>query len=117
MGLASAPSGVYAAEISLPKTRGILILGTSISVALGITVLYSIGYFIRDDFRLIGLICAGYQITALLCVFPLPESHSWLLSKKKVDAAKTSLNYFRGLEKSRECKKFQKIIPTNNATL
>ncbi|KAH8407712.1 hypothetical protein KR222_011196 [Zaprionus bogoriensis] len=99
MGLASAPSGVYAAEISLPKLRGSLILGTSISVALGITILYSIGYFIRDDFRLIALICSGYQITALLCVFPLPESHSWLLSKKHVEEAKRSLNYFRGLNK------------------
>ncbi|KAH8371670.1 hypothetical protein KR093_008404 [Drosophila rubida] len=100
MGLASAPSGVYAAEISLPKLRGRLILGTSISVALGITILYAIGYFIRDDFRLLALICCGYQITALLCVLPLPESHSWLLSKKRVDEAKKSLNYFRGLDKS-----------------
>ncbi|XP_060654733.1 facilitated trehalose transporter Tret1 [Drosophila nasuta] len=100
MGLASAPSGVYAAEISLPKLRGRLILGTSISVALGITILYSIGYFIRDDFRLIALICCGYQITALLCVIPLPETHSWLLSKKRVEEAKKSLNYFRGLDKS-----------------
>lgn len=116
MGLASAPSGVYAAEISLPKMRGKLILGTSISVALGITVLYTIGYFIRDDFRLIGLICTGYQITALLCVFPLPESHSWLLSKKNVEAAKKSLNYFRGLQKSREFKLFQNIIPLTNVS-
>ncbi|EDW58698.1 facilitated trehalose transporter Tret1-2 homolog [Drosophila virilis] len=100
MGLASAPSGVYAAEISLPKLRGSLILGTSISVALGITVLYSIGYFIRDDFRLIALICCGYQIAALLCVIPLPESHSWLLARRRVEEAKKSLNYFRGLDKS-----------------
>ncbi|ALC40834.1 CG4607 [Drosophila busckii] len=100
MGLASAPSGVYAAEISLPKIRGSLILGTSISVALGITVLYCIGYFIRDDFRLIALICCGYQIVALLCVFFCVESHSWLLSKRRVEEAKKSLNYFRGLERT-----------------
>ncbi|XP_034653586.1 facilitated trehalose transporter Tret1 [Drosophila subobscura] len=100
MGLASAPPGVYAAEISVPRTRGSLILGTSISVAGGITILYGIGYFIRDDFRLIALICCGYQLVALLCVLPLPESHCWLLAKKRVAEAKKSLNYFRGLDKS-----------------
>ncbi|EDW01236.1 facilitated trehalose transporter Tret1-2 homolog [Drosophila grimshawi] len=100
MGLATAPAGVYAAEVSVPRSRGSLILGTSISVALGITVLYSIGYFIRNDFRLIALICCGYQITALLCVLPLPETPSWLLAKKRVEEAKKSLNYFRGLDKS-----------------
>jgi len=102
MGLASAPPGVYAAEISVPKTRGSLILGTSISVAGGITILYGIGYCIRDDFRLIALICCGYQLVALLCVLPLPESHCWLLSKKRVTEAKRSLNYFRGFNKSGE---------------
>ncbi|KAH8400669.1 hypothetical protein KR009_000221 [Drosophila setifemur] len=100
MGLASAPPGVYAAEISVPKTRGSLILGTSISVAGGITILYAIGYCIRDDFRLIALICCGYQLVALLCVLPLQESHCWLLSKKRVTEAKRSLNYFRGYNKS-----------------
>ncbi|KAI8036238.1 solute carrier family 2, facilitated glucose transporter member 6 [Drosophila gunungcola] len=102
MGLASAPPGVYAAEISVPKTRGSLILGTSISVAGGITILYGIGYCIRDDFRLIALICCGYQLVALLCVLPLPESHCWLLAKKRVTEAKRSLNYFRGFDKSDE---------------
>ncbi|XP_016985305.1 facilitated trehalose transporter Tret1 [Drosophila rhopaloa] len=102
MGLASAPPGVYAAEISVPKTRGSLILGTSISVAGGITVLYGIGYCIRDDFRLIAMICCGYQLVALLCVLPLPESHCWLLAKKRVTEAKRSLNYFRGFNKSDE---------------
>ncbi|KAH8284849.1 hypothetical protein KR054_001901 [Drosophila jambulina] len=102
MGLASAPPGVYAAEISVPKTRGSLILGTSISVAGGITILYGIGYYIRDDFRLIALICCGYQLVSLLCVLPLTESHCWLLSKKRVTEAKRSLNYFRGFSKSDE---------------
>ncbi|KAH8283698.1 hypothetical protein KR018_012543 [Drosophila ironensis] len=102
MGLASAPPGVYAAEISVPRTRGSLILGTSISVAGGITILYGIGYCIRNDFRLIALICCGYQLVALLCVIPLTESHCWLLAKKRVTEAKRSLNYFRGFGKSDE---------------
>ncbi|XP_037950276.1 facilitated trehalose transporter Tret1-2 homolog [Teleopsis dalmanni] len=99
-GMSSAPVGVYAAEISTPKIRGRLILGTSIAVASGITLIYLLGFFIRDDWQLIALICSGYQIISLLCVIPMPESPSWLISKGRIAEAKASMNYFRGLEKS-----------------
>lgn len=102
MGLSSAPVGVYSAEISTPKIRGRLILGTSISVAGGITVIYILGYFIRDDWRLISMICCAFQLIALLCVIPLPESPNWLLTKSRLAEARKSLNYFRGLEKKRK---------------
>uniref|UniRef100_A0A1B0G0Q1 Major facilitator superfamily (MFS) profile domain-containing protein n=1 Tax=Glossina morsitans morsitans TaxID=37546 RepID=A0A1B0G0Q1_GLOMM len=98
-GLSSAPVGVYSAEISTPKVRGRLILGTSISVSLGITAIYVLGYFIRTDWRLIGWICTGFQVFALLSVLPMPESPNWLLSKGRLQDARKSLNYFRGLDK------------------
>lgn len=98
-GLSSAPVGVYSAEISTPKIRGRLILGTSISVALGITLIYGLGYFIREDWRLISLICCAFEIFTLLCVIPLPESPSWLISKSRLAEARKSLNFFRGLDK------------------
>ncbi|TMW44580.1 hypothetical protein DOY81_010338 [Sarcophaga bullata] len=98
-GLSSAPVGVYSAEISMPKIRGRLILGTSISVAMGITFIYALGYFIRDDWRLIGLICCAFQVITLLCVIPMPESPSWLISKSRLAEARKSINYFRGLDK------------------
>ncbi|XP_037955146.1 facilitated trehalose transporter Tret1-like isoform X1 [Teleopsis dalmanni] len=99
-GMSGAPVGVYAAEISMPKIRGRLILGTSIAVASGITLIYLLGFFIRDDWQLIALICSGYQIISLLCVIPMPETPSWLISKGRIAEAKASMNYFRGLEKS-----------------
>ncbi|XP_037887671.1 facilitated trehalose transporter Tret1-2 homolog [Glossina fuscipes] len=98
-GLSSAPVGVYSAEISTPKIRGRLILGTSISVSLGITVIYVLGYFIRTDWRLIGWICTGFQVLALMSVLPMPESPNWLISKGRLQEARKSLNYFRGLDK------------------
>ncbi|XP_037946125.1 facilitated trehalose transporter Tret1-like isoform X2 [Teleopsis dalmanni] len=99
-GMSGAPVGVYAAEISMPKIRGRLILGTSIAVASGITLIYLLGFFIRHDWQLIALICSGYQIVSLLCVIPMPETPSWLISKGRIAEAKASMNYFRGLEKS-----------------
>ncbi|KAM7342242.1 facilitated trehalose transporter Tret1-2 homolog isoform 1-T3 [Cochliomyia hominivorax] len=98
-GLSSAPVGVYSAEISTPKIRGRLILGTSIAVATGITLIYALGYFIREDWRLIGLICSAFQIITILCVVPMPESPNWLISKSRMAEARKSLNYFRGLDK------------------
>ncbi|XP_050323607.1 facilitated trehalose transporter Tret1 isoform X2 [Bactrocera neohumeralis] len=102
MGIASAPVGVYSAEISLPRIRGRLILGTSVSIAAGILVMYIMGYFIRNDWQLISMICCAYQIVAMLCVIPMPESPSWLVSKGRFEEAKRALNYFRGLEKTDE---------------
>ncbi|XP_075169846.1 facilitated trehalose transporter Tret1-2 homolog [Haematobia irritans] len=98
-GLSSAPVGVYSAEISTPKIRGRLILGTSISVAAGITMIYILGYFIRDDWHLTAMICCAFQIVALICVIPMPESPNWLLTKNRLPEARQSLNYFRGLDK------------------
>lgn len=46
-GIAVVPIGVYAAEICYPTLRGSLTLGSSISIAMGITVMYILGYFIR----------------------------------------------------------------------
>uniref|UniRef100_W8AY91 Facilitated trehalose transporter Tret1 n=2 Tax=Ceratitis capitata TaxID=7213 RepID=W8AY91_CERCA len=102
MGIASAPVGVYSAEISLPRIRGRLILGTSVSIALGILVIYILGYFIRNDWQLIAIICCVYQIVAMICVIPMPESPSWLVYKGRLEEAKRALNYFRGLERSSE---------------
>ncbi|XP_017484590.1 PREDICTED: facilitated trehalose transporter Tret1-2 homolog [Rhagoletis zephyria] len=102
MGIASAPVGVYSAEISLPRIRGRLILGTSVAISAGIMVIYIIGYFIRNDWQLIAMLCCAYQIVAMFCVIPMPESPSWLVSKGRYEEAKKALNYFRGMEKSSE---------------
>ncbi|XP_067634128.1 facilitated trehalose transporter Tret1-like [Eurosta solidaginis] len=102
MGMSIAPVGVYSAEISLPRIRGRLILGSSISTATGILVIYLLGYFIRKDWQLIAILCCAYQFLALRCVIPMPESPSWLVSKGRIAEAKQALNYFRGLEKSSE---------------
>lgn len=51
IGLCVSPVGVYSAEISLPRIRGRLILGTSIGIAAGILFMYVLGYFIRVSMR------------------------------------------------------------------
>lgn len=98
MGMASSPSGVYAAEISLPKTRSRLILGSSLAIASGVLMIYVLGYFIRSDWHLLAIILFIFQIVSVLLLIPVIETPSWLLSKGKDKEAKLSLSYFRGLK-------------------
>ncbi|EDV92198.1 facilitated trehalose transporter Tret1 [Drosophila grimshawi] len=97
IGMFVSPVGVYSAEISLPSIRGRLILGTSIGLASGILLMYILGYFIRQNVVLIASISCVYQLAATLLVMPMPESPSWLLQKGRIELARRSLRYFRGL--------------------
>ncbi|XP_055374299.1 facilitated trehalose transporter Tret1-2 homolog [Condylostylus longicornis] len=99
-GLSSSPCGVYAAEVCHPNLRGRLTLGTSIGTALGIFLIYTMGYFIRNDWRLISILAGSYAVFALLLSFSIPESPSWLLSKKRQEESKKVHRYFRGLKKT-----------------
>lgn len=46
IGLASSPTTIYSAEIAYPSIRGRLMLLTSLCVAVGILLIYLLGYFI-----------------------------------------------------------------------
>ncbi|XP_004520679.1 facilitated trehalose transporter Tret1-2 homolog [Ceratitis capitata] len=100
IGLSLSPIGSYSAEISLPRIRGRLIMGTSIAIACGILFMYLLGYFIRNNFKLISIISVVYQCFAFCCCLPMPESPSWLLQKGYEERARKSLKYFRGLSKN-----------------
>ncbi|XP_034670836.1 facilitated trehalose transporter Tret1 [Drosophila subobscura] len=102
IGMFVSPVGVYSAEISLPRIRGRLILGTSIGLAGGILLMYLLGYFIRSNIVLISTISCCYQLAATILVFPMPESPSWLLTKGRDERARKSLRYFRGLPKKED---------------
>jgi len=99
-GLSSSPCGVFAAEVCHPNLRGRLTLGTSIGTALGIFLIYTMGYFIRNDWQLISILAGCYAVLALIASFVIPESPSWLLSKKRHEESKKVLRFFRGLKKS-----------------
>ena len=46
-GMASVPTTVYVAEIAGPKLRGTMVTWTSISIALGVLIVYIFGYFFQ----------------------------------------------------------------------
>ncbi|XP_055846369.1 facilitated trehalose transporter Tret1-like [Episyrphus balteatus] len=96
-GSGSSPASVYGAEISSPKLRARLTNVTSMAISAGVLLIYIVGYFIREDWRLLGMVMLAYQFVCLILLIPVKETPSWLLSKGRIDEAKASLSYFRGL--------------------
>lgn len=100
-GLASVPATVYTAEIAgTPKLRSTMVTWTSISIAVGILVVYVYGYIFKDDWRLVALMCALWPLlAAALALTVVPESPIWLRDHGRVDEAVEILKRFRGIPK------------------
>jgi len=96
-GLSSSPAAVYSAEIAHPKLRGRLITFTSLAIALGILMIYTLGYFFPNSWREVSLIACIFCVFSLLVVFLIPESPSWLITKHRIAEAENSLKTLRGL--------------------
>jgi hypothetical protein len=56
IGLSSSPAAVYSAEISAPKLRGRLTVLTSLAIAVGILMIYTLGYFFPVNAQFISSI-------------------------------------------------------------
>ncbi|XP_058056910.1 facilitated trehalose transporter Tret1-2 homolog [Anopheles bellator] len=96
IGLVSAPAAIYSAEIATAKLRGRLTVLTSLMIAVGILVIYSLSYVIPHDFRLVAALAAFICVISLLLLFALPESPAWLVSKERNEEAERSLKTIRG---------------------
>uniref|UniRef100_A0A182Q230 Major facilitator superfamily (MFS) profile domain-containing protein n=1 Tax=Anopheles farauti TaxID=69004 RepID=A0A182Q230_9DIPT len=96
IGLVSAPASIYSAEIATPKMRGRLTVLTSLSIAVGILLIYSMGYVIPHDFRLVAALAAGVCVLSLVLLCFMPESPAWLMSKEREEEAERSLKKIRG---------------------
>lgn len=97
-GVLRPPSSVMISEISAPKYRGLLLVGISLAIAIGILISHVLGTFFH------------WQTTARIsCIFPVicfcilsqvPESPSWLIAKGRLSDAKKSFQWYRGRDES-----------------
>ncbi|XP_034951565.1 facilitated trehalose transporter Tret1-2 homolog [Chelonus insularis] len=100
-GLASVPATVYTAEIATPAWRSTMVTWSSISIALGILLVYVFGYIIQDNWRLIALMCSLFPTVAIiLIILAIPESPIWLRNKGRLDEARVVMKKFRGVPKN-----------------
>ncbi|XP_018407344.1 PREDICTED: facilitated trehalose transporter Tret1-2 homolog isoform X2 [Cyphomyrmex costatus] len=99
-GMASVPTTVYVGEIAGPKWRGTMVTWTSISIALGVLIVYIFGYIFQDNWRLVALICALFPLCAIaLALLVVPESPLWLRDRNRPDEALEIMKKFRGIPK------------------
>jgi len=98
-GLSSIPATVYITESSTASLRGLLVVGTSTSISLGVLVVYILGLFIKENWPLVAGICSVIPvISGILIGTILPESPAWLISKGKLEDATSSLKFLRGTD-------------------
>lgn len=61
IGLSSAPSAVYSVEIAHPTLRGRFSVITSVTIALGVLVIYVLGYFIPVSLNVFASLNRDFQ--------------------------------------------------------
>ncbi|XP_015602759.1 facilitated trehalose transporter Tret1-2 homolog isoform X2 [Cephus cinctus] len=103
IGLVSTPSAVYVAEISSPNITTVLTALTALTMAMGVSIVYFLGYVTQRDWRMTAILSsiAPFFLTAAI-IISLPESPRWLLSRKRHEDARKALLRLRGLKQETE---------------
>ncbi|OTF73799.1 Facilitated trehalose transporter Tret1-like protein [Euroglyphus maynei] len=93
-GLLSGTAPSYVVEISTIDIRGLIGACFQLFVTIGILLVYVIGAFIT--WRPLAAVSMVPTIIMMICMFFMPESPSWLMSKGKLSEATQSLLRLRG---------------------
>jgi len=87
---------VLISETVHPSLRGTLGVFDPIFCATGMFSTYLLGYLSGDDFHTMIWILSPFQILAFILILSLKETPYWLVSKKKLEEARQSLQWYRG---------------------
>jgi len=93
-GASTPPAQIYVSECSSPRVRGTLGSFTATFLALGILIAYVIGAFV--EWPILCFILGSFPLIFGLVMLLVPETPSWLLSKRQDTKAKKSLQQLRG---------------------
>ncbi|XP_076293428.1 trehalose transporter 1-like protein [Lasioglossum baleicum] len=100
-GSASVPATVYCAEVASPAWRPTMVTWASISIAIGVLIVYVFGYIFKDNWRLVALMCALFPlVSAAVTLVVVPETPIWLRDRGRLDEALETLKRFRGIPKN-----------------
>lgn len=105
VGAASMLSPLYIAEVSPAAIRGRLVSINQLTVVIGILLAYFSNYVLADvenNWRWMFTSGAFPSVLFFVCVFMVPESPRWLLSKGRADEAKSVLSKIFGSDQAIE---------------
>lgn len=91
---------VYYAETCEPKVRGLLLGVMVSSVSIGIFVVHILGILLA--WKTSCYFCVAIPTAAFCWTLFVPESPAWLLSKRKIEAAKKNFIWLRGFDPTSE---------------
>jgi SP family galactose:H+ symporter-like MFS transporter len=119
IGISSMVVPVYLSEIALPRYRGKVVSLFQVAITLGILISYLINLFLYElqSWRIGFGVSAVFAFAALVFIYFMPESPSWLISKGDVESARDLLTRLYPnkdsevvIEKAIEAKKTKKNI-------
>ncbi|XP_073953595.1 facilitated trehalose transporter Tret1-like [Choristoneura fumiferana] len=93
-GLLEAPVLTYVAEVTQPHLRGALSATSSMCIIIGVFTQFLFGLFMY--WRTVALVNIIFTVLAVIALFFVPESPHWLVSRKRYDDARKSLQWLRG---------------------
>ncbi|XP_041987738.1 facilitated trehalose transporter Tret1-like [Aricia agestis] len=93
-GLLEAPVLTYVAEITQPHLRGMLSATSSMCIIIGVFTQFLFGLLFY--WRTVALVNIIFTVLAVIALFFVPESPHWLVSRKRHDDARKSLQWLRG---------------------
>ncbi|KAL0852084.1 hypothetical protein ABMA28_000328 [Loxostege sticticalis] len=93
-GLLEAPVLTYVAEITQPHLRGALTATSTMSIIFGVFTQFLFGSLMY--WRTVALVNIIFTVLAVIALCFVPESPHWLVSKKRHDDARKSLQWLRG---------------------
>lgn len=105
VGAASMLSPLYIAEVSPASIRGRMVSINQLTIVSGILLAYFSNYMLADlenNWRWMFTSGAIPAVLFFVCVFFVPESPRWLISKGRIDKANGVLNKIMGVDKAKQ---------------
>ncbi|WP_423063056.1 sugar porter family MFS transporter [Candidiatus Paracoxiella cheracis] len=112
VGLGSYSAPVYIAEIAKQENRGALVTLNQLAITVGIMLSYLVDYIFASQGQWRYMLGCGFipALILLICIFSLPESPRWLVTKGKIARAKEILGAIHGDDSKQEFNQIKSVV-------